>query len=114
MRDVTRTTFDAHERRYAARMAGVRSSAMRDLMAVTERPGMISLAGGLPYTRAFPPELLVELTAQVAAESCADALQYGPTEGLAALRELLAGRMRAGGMRADASHVVVTTGGQQA
>jgi 2-aminoadipate transaminase len=111
---VTRTTFDAHEQRYAARMASVRSSAMRDLMAVTERPGMISLAGGLPYTKAFPPELLVDLTARVAREGCADALQYGPTEGLAALRELLAARMRADGSPVEASNVLVTTGGQQA
>ncbi|MDX6568851.1 MAG: 2-aminoadipate transaminase, partial [Gaiellales bacterium] len=77
---MTRTSFDPHERRYAKRMAGVRSSAMRDLMAVTERPGMISLAGGFPWTAAFPPSLLVELTERVAREGCAEALQYGPTE----------------------------------
>ena len=111
---MTRTTFDPHERRYATRMAGVRSSAMRDLMAVVERPGMISLAGGLPWTAAFPPELLVELTAQVAAEDCAAALQYGPTEGLAVLRELLAARLRAAGTPAEPGQVMVTTGGQQA
>jgi 2-aminoadipate transaminase len=83
-------------------------------MAVIERPGMISLAGGLPYTAAFPPELLVELTEQVAREGCADALQYGPTEGLWALRELLAARLRAEGSPVEASGVLVTTGGQQA
>src|SRR5450432_1803259 len=82
---MTRTSFDPHERRYAQRMASVRSSAMRDLMAVTERPGMISLAGGFPWTAAFPPELLVELTERVAREGCAEALQYGPTEGLSDL-----------------------------
>ncbi len=83
-------------------------------MAVIERPGMISLAGGLPYTAAFPPELLVELTEDVAREGCAEALQYGPTEGLRALRELLAARLRAEGSPVEASGIMVTTGGQQA
>jgi 2-aminoadipate transaminase len=114
MRDVTRTTFDPHEGRYARRIGGVRSSAMRDLMAVIERPGMISLAGGLPYTAAFPPGLLVELTEEIAREGAADALQYGPTEGLRELRELLAARLRAEGSPVEAAGVMVTTGGQQA
>ncbi len=111
---VTRTSFDPHERRYAHRMASVRSSAMRDLMAVTERPGMISLAGGFPWTAAFPPELLVELTERVAREGCAEALQYGPTEGLADLRERLAARMRDSGTPTEPSDLLITSGGQQA
>jgi 2-aminoadipate transaminase len=111
---VTRTSFDPHERRYAQRMAGVRSSAMRDLMAVTERPGMISLAGGFPWTAAFPPELLVELTARVAREGTAEALQYGPTEGLADLRERLAARLRDTGTPTEAADLLITSGGQQA
>ena len=114
MGSMTRTSFDPHERRYAGRMAGVRSSAMRDLMAVTERPGMISLAGGFPWTAAFPPSLLVELTERVAREGCAEALQYGPTEGLADLRERLAARMRAAGTPAEPADLLVTSGGQQA
>ncbi|MDX6566554.1 MAG: 2-aminoadipate transaminase [Gaiellales bacterium] len=114
MGPVTRTSFDPHERRYATRMAGVRSSAMRDLMAVTERPGMISLAGGFPWTAAFPPSLLVELTERVAREGCAEALQYGPTEGLADLRAILADRMRAGGTPTEPDDLLITSGGQQA
>ncbi|HEY3613814.1 MAG TPA: PLP-dependent aminotransferase family protein, partial [Gaiellales bacterium] len=111
---MTRTSFDPHERRYAQRMHGVRSSAMRDLMAVTERPGMISLAGGFPWTAAFPPELLVELAERVAREGTAEALQYGPTEGLADLRERLAARLRATGTPTEAPDVLITSGGQQA
>jgi 2-aminoadipate transaminase len=114
MGPVTRTSFDPHERRYATRMAGVRSSAMRDLMAVTERPGMISLAGGFPWTAAFPPSLLVELTERVAREGCAEALQYGPTEGLADLRAILADRMRASGTPTEPDDLLITSGGQQA
>ena len=54
---------------------------MRDLMAITERPEVISLAGGLPDTSTFPPESFAAIMSRVAAESCARALQYGPTEG---------------------------------
>ena len=84
------TSLDPYADRYSTRIAGLRSSAMRDLMAVTARPEVISLAGGLPYTQAFPPELLAELAAAVAEDACAEALQYGPTEGLAAARETIA------------------------
>jgi 2-aminoadipate transaminase len=114
MDGMTRTSFDPHEQRYARRMAGVRSSAMRDLMAVTERPGMISLAGGFPWTAAFPPELLVELTERVAREGTAEALQYGPTEGLADLRERLAAGLRETGTPTEAADLLITSGGQQA
>ena len=59
------------------------SSAMRDLMAITERPEVISLAGGLPDTVDLPGrERSSAVMARVAAESSARALQYGPTEGL--------------------------------
>ena len=61
----------------------MKSSAMRDLMAVTARPEVISLAGGLPDTSTFPPETFAAVAQRIAAESCAKALQYGPTEGLA-------------------------------
>ena len=54
---------------FAARTRGMKSSAMRDLMAVTARPEVISLAGGLPYTRAFPPDVLVELMEATAADA---------------------------------------------
>ena len=55
---------------------------MRDLMAVTARPDVISLAGGLPDTSTFPAEDFAALMARVAVDSSAAALQYGPTEGL--------------------------------
>ena len=56
---------------------------MRDLMALTERPEVITLAGGLPDTSTFPPESYAKIQARVAAEATAKALQYGPTEGTA-------------------------------
>jgi 2-aminoadipate transaminase len=86
---------------------------MRDLMAVTARPEVISLAGGLPDTSTFPPDTFAAVAQRIAAESCARALQYGPTEGLDETKECIAAVMGAEGMRADAEDVIVTTGGQQ-
>ena len=107
------TNLDPYDDRYAARVAGLRSSAMRDLMAVIARPEVISLAGGLPYTQAFPPDVLTELTAAVAADATAQALQYGPTEGLAEAREAICRLLEGQGVPAVPEHVLVTTGGQQ-
>src|SRR4051794_14610882 len=91
----------------------MKSSAMRDLMAVTARPEVISLAGGLPDTSTFPPETFAAVAQRIAAESCAKALQYGPTEGLAETKDCIAAVMEAEDMRVDAEDVLVTTGGQQ-
>ena len=68
----------------------MKSSAMRDLMALTERDDVISLAGGMPDTSTFPPDSYASLMSTVAAESCARALQYGPTEGLAVVKRCIA------------------------
>ena len=91
----------------------MKSSAMRDLMAVTARPDVISLAGGLPDTSTFPPATFAAITARIAEESCAKALQYGPTEGLEETKECIAEVMAAEGMHADLEDMLVTTGGQQ-
>ncbi|HWF72547.1 MAG TPA: PLP-dependent aminotransferase family protein [Solirubrobacteraceae bacterium] len=86
---------------------------MRDLMALTEREDVISLAGGLPDTSTFPPDSYASLMRTVAADSCARALQYAPTEGLALVKGCIADVMRAEGMEIDPAEVLVTTGGQQ-
>src|SRR5512144_248463 len=89
------------------------SSAMRDLMAVTNRPEVISLAGGLPDTSTFPPELFSSLMSKVGATASAQALQYGPTEGLPEAMECIVEVMAAEGMHVEPDDVLVTTGGQQ-
>jgi 2-aminoadipate transaminase len=86
---------------------------MRDLMALTERDDVISLAGGLPDTSTFPPDSYASLMRTVAADSCARALQYAPTEGLALVKGCVADVMRAEGMEIDPGEVLITTGGQQ-
>lgn len=87
---------------------------MRDLMAVTARPEVISLAGGLPDTSTFPPQTFAAQMTRIAQESAAEALQYGPTEGFSETVECILEVMAAEGMQPDPDDVIVTTGGQQA
>jgi len=108
-----RTTLDPYEDRYARRVFGMRSSVMRDLMAITQRPEVISLAGGLPDTGAFDREVLAELVQRIALDDGARALQYGPTEGIRPVIDAIADVMRYEGMDIDPANVIVTTGGQQ-
>jgi 2-aminoadipate transaminase len=82
-------------------------------MALTERPDVISLAGGWPDTSTFPPDSYAALMSTVARESCARALQYGPTEGLTLVKQCIAEVMRAEGIEIDPDELLVTTGGQQ-
>jgi len=96
---------------FATRTSGMRSSAMRDLMAVTVRPEVISLAGGLPDTSTFDPALFARLLGEL---PTAQALQYGPSEGLLGVQEAIVTVMAAEQMAVDADEVIVTTGGQQA
>jgi 2-aminoadipate transaminase len=102
-----------YEALFATRTRGMKSSAMREMMALTERPDVISLAGGLPDTTTFAPELYAKLMSQVAATSTARALQYGPTEGMAATAQCIVEVMAAEGTFVDSDEVLVTTGGQQ-
>jgi 2-aminoadipate transaminase len=101
-----------YEALFATRTRGMKSSAMREMMALTERPEVISLAGGLPDTSTFPSEQFAEVMRDVSRDS-ARALQYGPTEGMAITTGCIAEVMAAEGTRIDPSDVIVTTGGQQ-
>ena len=116
MKDRHQTTSHEIERYaglFAKRTQQMRSSAMRDLMAITSRPDVISLAGGLPDTSSFPPDTFAAITDRIAYESCAVALQYGPTEGFDETKARIGEVMAAEGMRAHPDDIVVTTGGQQ-
>jgi 2-aminoadipate transaminase len=99
---------------FAERTRVMRSSAMRDLMEITARPEVISLAGGLPDTSTFPPATFAAQMTRIAQESSAEALQYGPTEGFVETKECIREVMRAEGMEPDLDDIIVTTGGQQA
>jgi 2-aminoadipate transaminase len=108
-----RTILDPYEDRYARRVFGMRSSVMRDLMAITQRPEVISLAGGLPDTGAIDREVLAELVARISRDDGAAALQYGPTEGIRPVIDVICEVMQAEGMDPDPANIIVTTGGQQ-
>jgi 2-aminoadipate transaminase len=102
------------EARFAARAMGIKSSAMRDLMALSERPEIISLAGGFPDTDSFPADVYEQVWSDLAADYRASSLQYGPTEGLLELREAICRLMAEDGMVVQPDGVLVTAGGQQA
>jgi 2-aminoadipate transaminase len=99
---------------FARRTQVMRSSAMRDLMAITARPEVISLAGGLPDTSTFPADSFAAQMTRIAHESSAEALQYGPTEGFDETKDCIVEVMEAEGMALDRDDLIVTTGGQQA
>src|SRR5215218_9461087 len=99
---------------FARRTQVMRSSAMRDLMAITARPEVISLAGGLPDTSTFPSDSFAAQMTRIAHESSAEALQYGPTEGFEETKACILEVMAAEDMAPDPDDLIVTTGGQQA
>jgi 2-aminoadipate transaminase len=100
--------------RFASRASSIVSSAMRDLMALAERPEIISLAGGFPDTDSFPREIFAEVMSVIERGHVAGALQYGPTEGLLELRERVVEIMAHEGTQARVEDVMITSGGQQA
>lgn len=109
----TRRDLERYAGLFSARTRVMTSSATRDLMAMSDRPDVISFAGGLPDTSSFPPATFASMTARIADESCARALQYGPTEGLAETKRCIVDVMAAEQMTVDPDDVLVTTGGQQ-
>jgi len=100
--------------RYAARTKGLTSSAIRDLLKVIQKPGMISFAGGLPAPDVFPVQRFKEACHKVLTEQASNALQYGATEGYEPLRELIANNMARYGIKARVENVLITSGSQQA
>jgi len=97
----------------AHRAERMNPSIIREILKVTEQPGIISLAGGLPSPDTFPVEAMREATARVLRDQPREALQYAASEGFGPLREWVAGELGAQGLRVDASQVLITTGSQQ-
>lgn len=96
----------------ARRLEGVKSSPVRDLLALTLRPEVISFAGGLPAPELFDVEGWSEAFAKAADDR--RNLQYGPTEGDPLLRALIADRMTRRGVPTTEADLLITTGSQQA
>src|ERR687898_2560361 len=99
----------------AARLRGVQSSPVREILALTQRPGVISIAGGLPAPELFDAAgtraaFAAALTDEVAGRT----LQYSTTEGDPALRAAVAERLTARGLPTHADELLITSGSQQA
>jgi 2-aminoadipate transaminase len=97
----------------ARRAERLNPSTIREILKVTERPGIISLAGGLPSAETFPVQAMAEAAARVLRDTPREALQYAASEGYAPLREWVAAEMAGQGLRCNASQVLITTGSQQ-
>jgi 2-aminoadipate transaminase len=100
--------------RYALRTLRIKSSAIRELLKITQRPEVISFGGGLPAPDVFPVKRFEEACHAVLQQHGAQALQYGPTEGYEPLREMIAKNMARYGILAKAENVLITSGSQQA
>ncbi|MBX9422359.1 PLP-dependent aminotransferase family protein [Streptomyces lateritius] len=98
----------------AARATSVGSSPVRDILALTSRPEVISFAGGLPAPELFDAEGIRAAYDRVLAENAARALQYSTSDGDPELRALTAARLTARGLATEADDLLVTTGSQQA
>ena len=100
--------------RFAQRTQAVKSSAIRELLKITQNPDVISLAGGLPAPEVFPTQRFQEACQKVLAEKGPAALQYSATEGYLPLREMIAAHTARYGIMATPENVLITSGSQQA
>lgn len=98
---------------YANRMQNVKASEIRELLKLTQKPEIISFAGGLPAPELFPVEEMKEITKEVLDEQGVRALQYGPTEGYKPLREQIAQRLNKLGIETTYENILIISGSQQ-
>lgn len=102
------------DHRYAQRTQKMGSSAIRELLKLTEQPDIISFAGGMPAPDIFPIEQLKQACARVLDGHGSQALQYGTTEGYLPLREQICRHTERYGIKINADNVLITSGSQQA
>ena len=99
--------------RFSKRISQMDTSDLRNVLALTARPDIISFAGGLPAPEAFPVEALRRAADRVLRTRGPAALQYGPSQGFAPLREKLARRHQAQGIPCAADDILMVSGSQQ-
>jgi 2-aminoadipate transaminase len=97
----------------AQRAHKMNPSVIREILKVTERPGIISFAGGLPSPDTFPIDAMREASERVLSLDGRAALQYAASEGLPQLREWVAQDLKKQGMHVSPDQVLITTGSQQ-
>ncbi|MDE5419802.1 PLP-dependent aminotransferase family protein [Labilibaculum sp. DW002] len=92
---------------------GMKRSVIRELLKLTQRPDIISFAGGLPAPSTFPIEELKQISNEVLEEEGSSALQYGQTEGETHLREILLERYQKIGLNISIDNISILTSSQQ-
>ena len=102
------------EQRYAQRTNRMGSSAIRELLKLTQKPDIISFAGGLPAPEIFPVEEFRAATDAVLVKKGRKALQYSTTEGYRPLRQFIVHKIARYGIEAAPENVLITSGSQQA
>ena len=102
------------DHRFAQRTGRMKSSAIRELLKLTEQPDVISFAGGLPAPDVFPIQQFREACDRVLRDMGPVALQYGTTEGYLPLREMIARQTMRYGIQVSADNILITSGSQQA
>lgn len=102
------------DHRFAQRTHKMGSSAIRELLKLTEQPDIISFGGGMPAPDVFPIEEFREACDRVLKDNGAQALQYGPTEGYKPLRELIVRHTARYGIEVTPDNILITSGSQQA
>jgi len=100
--------------RYAQRTQRMQSSAVRELLKLTEHPEMISFAGGLPAPEVFPVDQFQEACQSILGQHGRQALQYSTTEGYRPLREMIARHTARYGIHVEPENILITSGSQQA
>jgi 2-aminoadipate transaminase len=105
---------DPFVNQYATRCGGMSASEVRALFAVASRPDVVSLAGGMPFVAALPPDDVLEVVRSVIEEHGPQALQYCGGAGLPGIRSAVCGLMAEEGVEASPEDVIITNGGQQA
>jgi len=98
---------------FSERARQLTSSAIREILKVTEQPDVISFAGGLPSPDGFPVDVVRQAYDRVLATSARTALQYGPTEGYAPLRAWVADSLNRRGASVTPEEVLIVSGSQQ-
>ena len=99
---------------FSERAQQLQSSFIREILKITQRPEIISFAGGLPSPATFPVEVMKAAYDKVLSETGKVALQYGPTDGYGPLREWIANSLSTEGSRILPEQILMTSGSQQA
>lgn len=102
------------EWRFSERAQQLQSSFIREILKITQRPEIISFAGGLPSPATFPVERMQAAFDKVLANNGKVALQYGPTDGYLPLRQWIADSLSADGSTIAPEQILMTSGSQQA